>query len=233
MINMKKIAIYILFFTIFANAQEKIQQADSIISYVKFDSVLTQYIKSYRKILDERKKIHLPLKDVYEKSGEYKIRVDEYKNGFYLNNDKKIKELNVANNRRYLVKIKTDSIKFNPDKEIVEIFHPVIKIPNRNYKPYVNCYVYPAMTFPYTWFAKKGFGIILNPFSLKREIARDTDIIKNTSELFIEFYIYTENNKPSLTINQILLTIEDVIIWKWKGKTSIPRINNIPLISIL
>lgn len=231
---MKKLFI-LLIFTAFFYAQEIAVKQDSVVLINQFNEMLHKYVADYKKIKNDKKNYKNDLKQgVYEKKQEYDKRVSEDLIIANLNFDRLLNELNDKLKKSYLVKIPVDSVHYYPDKEMALVHHPVVRIPNNNYKPYYNAYTYPMLYYPHKWYAKKGFGLALKEIYIQREIAKENDIVKNKGFIYLGVNLFIENNKPSMKLNNMFWTIDEVIIWKWEGKTELPKdIYKRPMKSVL
>lgn len=231
---MKKLFI-LLSFTVLFFAQESQVKKDSVVTINSFNEILHKYIVDYKKIKSDKKNYKNEIqRGVYEKKEEFDKRVKEDLIIANLNFDRLLNELNDRLKKSYLVKIPVDSIHYNPDKEKALVHHTIVRIPNNNFKPYYNSYSYPMLYYPHKWYAKRGFGLTLKEIYIQREIAKENDIVKNKGFIYLSVDLFIENNKPTLKLNNMFWTIDEIIIWRWEGKTELPKdIYNKPMKSVL
>lgn len=223
---MKKILGLFLFSLIVFTSNKSFCQIDTL-AKTQLDTLIYKFVRDIRYVKnltpeEELKKLE---KGLYETTREFNSRKNQIIKDFSTYQKDKLNEyFNVYSSKNILAIVKLDSVKFDPDKNIASVFHRNIKIPNDVGNPYMDCFVYPALYYPFAWKTKEGFGLKKSAINLARKIARDNDIIRNKGvlEYSIKFF-RGKNSMPSLRVTKVVWKIKNKSIWSWRGNTSIPK----------
>ncbi|MFA8343294.1 MAG: hypothetical protein ACEPO8_10035 [Rhodothermaceae bacterium] len=230
---MKKTVTLLLVIFLFLSFDICFGQVDSL-AKAQLDTLIYNFVSDVTKIknLTPEEELSKLVKDPYETTAEFKLRRKKIISDFGKYQSDMLKDtFYVYTKKTVLGIVELDSVKYDADKKIAKVFHRNIKIPNFQGLPKMDCFAYPALKYPFSWRTKEGFGLTKTDIRLTRKIARENDIIKSKGRLEYTIKLFRGKNAlPSLRVSQVVWKIEDKTIWKWKGRTSIPKgINNKPL----
>jgi len=230
---MKKIVTLFLAIFLFLSFNTCFGQVDSL-AKAQLDTLIYNFVSNITKIkkLTPEEELSKLVKDPYETTSEFKKRRNKIITDFDQYKKKKLRDtFYLYTSKTILGIVKLDSVQYDADKKIAKVFHPNIKIPNFQGIPKMDCYVYPILKYPFSWLIKEGFGLVKTSIKLVRKIARDNDIIKNKGQMeYLIKFFRGKNSLPSMRVMDVKWKVNNKTIWKWKGKTYIPKgINNKPL----